>query len=273
MNNRKYSDKAMIAFFTIVIVASLIVETMIILGSAGVLYFALMWIPAVAAAVATLINSNREGGILKSLGIRRCKIKYILLSVIIPLIYLLIPYAIYWILHPHYFAYSGVAILLVLSDVLPVLILGVFMNIASAIGEEIGWRGFMFPGLLERFSLKKTLLITGLFWAGWHLPILIAGNYMSSTALWYRVPAFLLCILPVGIISGLLTYNSKSIWPATFLHAAHNNFDQAVFDVITIGANKMYYVSETGVLTIICVWIIAIAMYRNTIKNKKETIV
>ena len=34
-----------------------------------------------------------------------------------------------------------------------------------------------------------------------------------------------------------------------------------------------YYVSETGLLTIICVWIIAILMYRNTIKNKKETIV
>ena len=60
MNNRKYSDKAMIVFFTIVIVASLIVETMIILGSAGVLYFALMWIPAFAAVIATLINSNRE---------------------------------------------------------------------------------------------------------------------------------------------------------------------------------------------------------------------
>ena len=269
MNNRKYSNKAMVTFFIIVIVASLIVETMIILGGAKILYFALMWIPAIAAIIATLINDKKEG-FFKSLGIRRCKIKYLLLSVIIPLIYLLIPYMVYWTLHPHYFAYSGVNILLVLSDVLPTLILGVFMNVISAIGEEIGWRGFMFPGLLERFSLKKTLLITGLFWACWHLPILIAGDYMSSTQLWYRIPAFILCILPIGIISGLLTYNSKSIWPATILHAAHNNFDQAVFDVITIGANKMYYVSETGLLTIICVWIIAIIMYKSTIKNKQK---
>lgn len=47
---------------------------------------------------------------------------------------------------------------------------------------------------------------------------------------------------------------SKSIWPAVFLHAAHNNYDQAVFGVITRGDDMMYYVSETGFLTIICAW-------------------
>ena len=53
---------------------------------------------------------------------------------------------------------------------------------------------------------------------------------------------------------------SNSVWPAAFLHAAHNNFDQAVFGVITRGDNMMYYVSETGFLTIICAWVIAIIM-------------
>ncbi|MBO7362292.1 MAG: hypothetical protein J6U41_02735, partial [Lachnospiraceae bacterium] len=53
---------------------------------------------------------------------------------------------------------------------------------------------------------------------------------------------------------------SKSIWPAAFLHAAHNNFDQAVFDVITRGDDKKYFVSETGVFTIVCAWIIAIVL-------------
>ena len=268
----KYSDLSIKVFFGIVIFASLIVETMIIFSGPGILYFALMWIPAISAIVATIINNKREDRFLSSLGFRTCKLKYIFQSIFVPLIYLLIPYAIYWILHPHYFAYVGVDIFIVLKDVLPTLFLGILFNLLSAIGEEIGWRGFMFPSLLERFSLKKTLLITSLIWVAWHLPILIWADYMSSTVLWYRIPAFILCIVPVGIISGLLTYNSKSIWPATLLHAAHNNYDQAVFDVITIGANKMYYVSETGLLTILCAWIIAIIMYRNTIKNEKEAI-
>lgn len=40
-------------------------------------------------------------------------------------------------------------------------------------------------------------------------------------------------------MAGLLTLQSGSVWPAAFRHAAHNNYDQAVFPVITAGFNKM----------------------------------
>lgn len=81
---------------------------------------------------------------------------------------------------------------------------------------------------------------------------------------------FVLCIVPVGITAGFLTYKSKSIWPAAFLHAAHNNFDQAVFGVITRGENRMYYVSETGLFTVICAWLIAVIVLY-IIKRDEET--
>ena len=64
----------------------------------------------------------------------------------------------------------------------------------------------------------------------------------------------------MGIISGVLAYKSKSIWPSTFLHAAHNNFDQGVFGLITGGDDKMFYVSETGLVTVFCAWVIAIVL-------------
>jgi membrane protease YdiL (CAAX protease family) len=102
------------------------------------------------------------------------------------------------------------------------------------------------------------MFLTGFIWACWHLPILTFGDYMEGAPVWYKVPAFILCIVPVGIMTGYLTYKSKSVWPAAFLHAAHNNFDQAVFGVITRGEDKMYFVSETGCLTILCAWIMAV---------------
>ena len=140
------------------------------------------------------------------------------------------------------------------------MVIGIFPNIISAMGEEIGWRGYMLPALTERSGLKKALIITSLFWCCWHLPLLAFGDYMAGAPVWYKLPAFVLCIFPVGIIIGGLTYLSKSVWPAAFLHAAHNNYDQAVFGVITRGDDMMYYVSETGFLTIICAWVIAIIM-------------
>ena len=123
--------------------------------------------------------------------------------------------------------------------------------------------------MIVSFLKKKVLLITSLFWACWHLPILIFGDYMIGASIWYKIPAFILCVVPVGIIAGILTIKSNSIWPATFLHAAHNNFDQAIFKVISRGDNLMYYVSETGILTIICAWIIAIIMLLSYLKKNK----
>lgn len=55
---------------------------------------------------------------------------------------------------------------------------------------------------------------------------------------------------------------------APFLHAAHNNYDQSVFSVITRGDNAPFFVGETSVLTIMCVWVIAIIMYFSAKKAK-----
>jgi len=262
----RYDNKALVTFFTLVIILSLIAETWIVTGGPDWLYLILMWIPAFSAAIASMValKERHEKSDLKKyitgLGIRHCKIRYILLAVLIPLVYLLIPYMIYWKTHPDNFGYTGVALSLILKDCLPAVVIGIFPGILSAMGEEIGWRGYMLPALTERSGMKKALIITSLFWACWHLPLLAFGDYMAGAPVWYKLPAFVLCILPVGIIIGGLTYLSKSVWPAAFLHAAHNNYDQAVFGVITRGDDMMYYVSETGFLTIICAWVIAIIM-------------
>ena len=267
MNNRNIGRKALITFFTIVILISAVVETMICLGGPEWLYLILMWTPALAAGVAYGVSfrENREKFSLRRLfaleGFRRCKPRYILLGWLLPLVYLLIPYMVYWQLYPENFAYHGVSLGIILKDILPVLVIGTLISMLSALGEEIGWRGFMVPALYEHLGLNKTLLISSLFWCCWHLPLLIGGGYMSGTPLWYQLPAFVLCIFPVGVMTGLLTLESGSVWPAAFLHAAHNNYDQAVFGIITRGDNQMYFVSETGMLTILCAWVLAAVMY------------
>lgn len=273
-NNRSIGKKAFLTFFAIVILLSAVVETMICRGGPEWIYLVLMWIPAMAATVANCVSfwENKEPFSLKKLfakgGFRKCKLRYVLLGCLLPLIYLLVPYMIYWRIYPEIFAYHGVSLVVILKDILPVLVIGTLISMLSALGEEIGWRGFMVPALVERLGLNKTLLISGLFWCCWHLPLLIGGDYMPGTPLWFQIPAFVLCIFPVGVMIGLLTLQSGSVWPAAFLHAAHNNYDQAVFAVITAGVNKMYFVSETGVLTILCVWALAAMMY---IRVKKQT--
>lgn len=77
---------------------------------------------------------------------------------------------------------------------------------------------------------------------------------MPGTPMWYQRPAFLLCIFPVGVMAELLTLESGSMCPAVFLYAAH----------------KMYFVSEAGVLTILCAWALAAILYMRAKRNAKH---
>ena len=158
----------------------------------------------------------------------------------------------------------------IMKDLAIYTVICVLISLITALGEEIGWRGFMLPAITQRLGDFGAIAAVSIFWCLWHFPLLIFGGYMEGTPLWYQLIAFVLCIFPVGIIAGILTFWSKSVWPAAFLHAAHNAFDQTVFDLITMGDDKKFFVSETGVFTIVCAWVIAIIMLVIYMKKKKK---
>lgn len=61
--------------------------------------------------------------------------------------------------------------------------------VMAALGEELGWRGFLFPRLLSRFGLVGSAVIVGLVWGAWHLPADFVG--LKGFGLWFWL-AFLL---------------------------------------------------------------------------------
>ncbi|MCR5847259.1 MAG: CPBP family intramembrane metalloprotease [Lachnospiraceae bacterium] len=270
------SKKALIVFLVLVILLSGIVEAVYCSDGPDWLVGLLMWLPAISAFVASiiaLIDAKEKYNPIKHarlIGIKFCNPLYVLLGLVIPFVYLFIPYRIYWTMHPENYAYSCVALSVVLKDLCVYTVVCVIISLLTAIGEEIGWRGFMLPALRQRIGVMGALAVVSIFWCLWHFPLLIFGGYMEGTPLWYQLTAFVLCIFPVGIIAGVLTLKSKSVWPAAFLHAAHNAFDQMVFDVITRGDDRMFFVSETGVFTIACAWIIAVIMLILFVKIKSR---
>ena len=160
------SRKPLTVFLVVVIVLSLTVEAYIISGGPGWLYFILMWIPALSAVIAGMISLSETKeklsarGLFSCLHIRKSKVRYILMGILIPLVYLLIPYMIYWKTHPDNFGYTGVPLGLILKDCLPMMIIGIFPNVLSAMGEEIGWRGFLQKLLkLTKFLLTRSAIL------------------------------------------------------------------------------------------------------------------
>lgn len=271
--------KSVVEFLIILIVLSSIVDFIWIKGgeaaTARQISGLLMWCPAIAAFIVRFRHYRKE----KLLGWNGCKISYILLAIAAPLVYLSVSYIIYWLANkgsfagfaklPGYETYGSSV-----GTIITLLVMIVSSIIASA-GEEIGWRGFLLPQLTKIWNFKIAVVVSGLIWAVWHMPIMIAGLYDAGTPLWYQLPMFLIDIMSFTVIISLLRAKSNSVWPAIIIHAFHNHIDQAILGPMTVAAKKVYFVGETGVITIAATIIVTFAMVKffgksskdNTIKN------
>ena len=96
--------------------------------------------------------------------------------------------------------------------------IGISSAAVSALGEEIGWRGFLWPTLRVRSGFWLTSLIVGVIWWFYHLPLILLGWYGSITGL----PAFTVAIVGITLFVGVLTDRSHSLWPAVMTHGAWN---------------------------------------------------
>src|SRR5215217_1562671 len=90
----------------------------------------------------------------------------------------------------------------------------------SALGEEIGWRGYVLPRLQGRMSALSAALLIAPIWGLWHLPIWLTGDPVKTPTFYV---AFFASVFPMSI---LLTwvYNSTggSLLMVVLAHATFN---------------------------------------------------
>src|SRR5262249_53139070 len=49
------------------------------------------------------------------------------------------------------------------------------------LGEELGWRGYALPRLLERWNALASAIILGLVWTIWHVPAFFISGVMGQS--------------------------------------------------------------------------------------------
>ena len=106
------------------------------------------------------------------------------------------------------------------------------LNMFVALGEEIGWRGFMYPQLKARFGRRKGWILGGVIWGAWHWPLIwligyeygaAAGNPIGYAG--FPITGMLLfCVITIGlgILHDWLYEKSESIWVPALFHGALN---------------------------------------------------
>jgi len=145
--------------------------------------------------------------------------------------------------------------------------LGLVGKTSRALGEEIGWRGFLVPELNKVVGFTGVGLISGLMWAVYHFPVLLFADYNKGAPVWYSVTCFTLMVVADSFILAWLTLRSKSLWPAAIFHGSHNLFIQSIFTPLTrdTGPTK-YIIDEFGIGLVITIGIGAVLAWRTFVR-------
>lgn len=101
-----------------------------------------------------------------------------------------------------------------------------FMNALLAVGEEVGWRGTLYPKLKAHFGIAKGRLLGGIIWGVWHWPIMILAGYNYGTHYWGApiLGPLVFCVgcIAIGTLFDLLYEKTDCIWIPALAHGAFN---------------------------------------------------
>jgi len=151
-----------------------------------------------------------------------------------------------------------------LLDFVAFIAFGTLGSSISALGEEIGWRGFLVPRLARLTTFSKTSLISGGIWALWHYPLILFADYNASgVPLWYSLICFTIMIMGISFAFSWLRLKSGSLWTAMFIHANHNLYIQQLCDPFTVDTGiTEFIIGEFGIALAVVSLVIALAFWR-----------
>lgn len=244
------------------------------LGAGGGHYLVgLMWSPAVAA----FVTMRLRRGDLRSLGLTTVGGRFALIGYGLPLAYVSVSYGLVWALGFGVFPdpaaiarlserfgwqVHGTASFVALYFVL-IATTGIVRAVAHALGEEIGWRGFLAPALVGRMGFTGGAVVTGVIWTAWHVPVLLFADYHSTTPWWFALSCFTVMVIAISVVLTWIRLRSNSVWPCAIFHASHNLFIQAFFTPLTgaRGDATAYAIDEFGVAVPAAVSVLALLIW------------
>jgi membrane protease YdiL (CAAX protease family) len=164
---------------------------------------------------------------------------------------------------------------------LPLLGAAFAASFVKNIFEEIAWRGYLTPRLRAlRLHPAWVYLITGVIWAGWHIPyylyFLDQATLAASTSL--SAPALIglaFVLLPLQAVTyGELRAVCGSVWPGVFAHTLANALTFALlaegYVELSGGAGALLSPGTDGLLHAVLFALAGIGVYTYRVRTARD---
>ena len=260
---RRTARRGLAIYFALVVVLSGSLEAYIIINpeffQTPIAILALMWSPAVASVIARLVLREGFSDVSFRFGGVRT-LPWYALGLGVPLAVGILAYGAAWLTGLVGFEGGAGAFLVGLVSAATWITIYGFIFTA---GEEIGWRGYMLTRLIDA-GVPRPVLVSGLIWALWHIPLILAGIYAAGPYPALSAVIFVVSVTSAAFVFARMRLETGSIWPAIFAHSAWNSIIQGPFDGATKGANAALWTGESGILTVIVLVVVAVIFSRGT---------
>ncbi len=216
-----------------------------------------MWAPAIAILLTKIILKKKM-----DLHFGWNSWNYNLKAIAVPFLYCILIYGIAYILgfvepnldyinkYAERFKMTDHLTLFVIVFVIQKGFFGTIGNLSSSFGEELGWRGYLYPKFRTKYSFVVSSLVVGLIWSAWHWPLILKNTLSNPDINTFRIVLlFTVVITLTSFIYSWFFEKSGSVWSAVILHSAHNSIMGGTFD--NIFTDSGYYVGETGIISMI----------------------
>lgn len=202
----------------------------------------MMFPPAVAMVLTRLFTKEGWKDMFLHLRLRE-NLKYYLLSAFLPLLCAVV---------------QGIAVSLiygkfspktVFAQISPVGIIGMLLFYTAlaaalsfyALGEEIGWRSYLYPKLEKLIGTPGTIIVGGIIWGLWHIPVTLQGHNFGTDYPGFPFAGIaLMCLdcICMGAFLMWLTKRTGSVFPAGIAHSCTNNVSNLAIGMFAVGVSE-----------------------------------
>lgn len=153
---------------------------------------------------------------------------------------------------------------LVAAGFIGAIIAGFTINGLVALGEELGWRGFLWQQL-QPLGFTKANVILGVIWGLWHAPIILLGYNFPDYPVW-GVLFMVLFTISASLPLTALRQSTNSVLTAAIVHGMING--SALLGMIVWQANPLIggLTGLAGDAALILAWLVLRSLPFKTIK-------